>query len=99
MYINPLIAPALILLLGIPLFLRKIPRNSIYGLRTRDTLSSDEKWYSANRIVGAGVVAGASLWLLLVLANGWLHLAMGVLTLIGLALVIAATLISARLVQ
>ena len=99
MLISPLLAPAIILLLAIPLFFKKIPRNPIFGLRTPSTLSSDKKWYSANRIVGAGGVAGASLWLLLTFASGWLGIPIKYVTLIGLGLVITTTLISAYLVE
>lgn len=35
--------------LSIPLLLNKVPRNPVYGFRTRLTLSSDEIWYPANR--------------------------------------------------
>jgi len=99
MYLNPIIAPAIILLLAIPLFFKMIPRNPIFGLRTPATMSSEKKWYSANRIVGAGAVAGASLWLLLIFASAWLGLSIRIVTIIGLALVIASTLVSAYLVD
>ena len=35
--------------LSIPMLLNRIPRNQVYGLRTKLSLSSDEIWYPANR--------------------------------------------------
>lgn len=46
-------------LLAIPLMLRKVPRNVIYGFRTRATLSSDEMWYDANAHFGRGMLAAS----------------------------------------
>ncbi len=41
-----------ILVLGIPLLLGKVPPNALYGLRTRRTLADEEIWYRANRFAG-----------------------------------------------
>jgi len=49
----------LFLLLAVPLVLRKVPRNGIYGYRTPATLGSDEIWYPANASFGLGLI-GAS---------------------------------------
>jgi len=38
--------------LGIPLMLRKVPRNILYGVRTRDTLETPQCWYEANAYAG-----------------------------------------------
>lgn len=38
--------------LAIPLILRRIPRNLLYGFRTPRTLSSDRVWYPANAYAG-----------------------------------------------
>ncbi|MGC8667416.1 MAG: SdpI family protein [Chthonomonadales bacterium] len=52
----------LILILGIPLTLGRIPRNGIYGFRTAKTLASDEAWYPANRFAGGQMIrAGAEI--------------------------------------
>jgi uncharacterized membrane protein len=42
-----------ILILGIPLLLGKVPPNSLYGLRTQKTLDDEQIWYQANRFAGA----------------------------------------------
>jgi uncharacterized membrane protein len=45
----------LLAILSIPLMLRKVPRNVIYGYRTRATLSDDSLWYEANAHFGRGL--------------------------------------------
>lgn len=39
---------ALFVALSIPLLLRKVPPNVVYGYRTRATLGDEELWYEAN---------------------------------------------------
>jgi hypothetical protein len=43
---------ALLILIAIPLALRMVPRNVIYGFRTRATLSDDAIWFEANAHFG-----------------------------------------------
>jgi len=43
-------------LLAIPLMLRKVPRNVVYGYRTRATLSDDLVWYEANAYFGRALL-------------------------------------------
>jgi SdpI/YfhL protein family len=47
-----LIVPLTIMLLAIPLILKKVPRNAFYGFRTALTMASDDTWYRANKISG-----------------------------------------------
>jgi len=42
-------------ILAIPLMLRKVPRNIVYGYRTRKTLHDDAVWYEANAHFGRGL--------------------------------------------
>jgi uncharacterized membrane protein len=42
----------LVAMVSAPLFLRLIGMNSIYGLRTPQTLSSAEAWYNGNAFTG-----------------------------------------------
>lgn len=42
-------------LIAIPLILRKVRRNAVYGFRTRSTLSDDAVWYAANAHFGWGL--------------------------------------------
>ena len=42
----------LLFVIAIPLALRMVPRNVIYGFRTRTTLSDDAIWFEANAHFG-----------------------------------------------
>ena len=46
----------LMALIAIPLVLRKVPRNVVYGYRTRATLADDATWYAANSHFGRGLL-------------------------------------------
>jgi hypothetical protein len=46
-------------LLAIPLILRRIPRNVVYGFRTRATLADDDVWYEANAHFGRGLLVAS----------------------------------------
>jgi uncharacterized membrane protein len=56
-----LLSAILLVLLAIPLWLRRVPPNRFYGVRTRATLSDEARWYDVNARSGldlfvAGVV-------------------------------------------
>ena len=56
------IVSLLMVVLGIPLILEKVPRNRIYGFRTPKTLSNDTIWYPANKTAGWDLlVAGVAI--------------------------------------
>jgi uncharacterized membrane protein len=54
--ITILAVDVLFAVLSIPLILRKVPRNAVYGYRTRSTLSDDTVWYEANAHFGRGLL-------------------------------------------
>ena len=54
-----LICSAVFCLLSIPLIFRKVPRNSLYGYRTRTTLSDDRIWYETNAYFGLRFIIGS----------------------------------------
>jgi len=58
-YVTVLSCAGLFVLLAIPLVLRKVPRNLIYGYRTARTLKSDEVWYPANAFFGWCLIASS----------------------------------------
>jgi uncharacterized membrane protein len=63
---QPFFVPAVIILaVSLPLILGLVPRNRVYGIRTRKTLSDDRTWYSVNRL-GGGVILAASVFYLIV---------------------------------
>jgi uncharacterized membrane protein len=45
-------AGGLIVILGVPLYLRWIPPNRFYGFRTKRTLADPAVWYPVNRVTG-----------------------------------------------
>ena len=46
---------------GVPLILKLIPPNEIYGLRTRKTLYYPEIWYQVNHVAGWALLAAAAI--------------------------------------
>ena len=57
--------PVLLIVLAVPLILGIVPRNRIYGVRTRGTLASDDVWYAANRIGGMVLLLAGLVWIAL----------------------------------
>jgi len=53
---------AIVAAASIPLILKMIPPNRLYGLRTQQTLADRELWFRANRLAGWALLlaAGAS---------------------------------------
>jgi uncharacterized membrane protein len=47
----------LLIAAGIPLWLRRVPRNALYGVRFPSTLSDDRIWYEINARCGRDFVA------------------------------------------
>jgi len=46
----------LLVALAVPLALRLVPRNCVYGFRTRATMANDELWLSANAYFGQRLI-------------------------------------------
>lgn len=61
----------LMLGLSVPLILGKVPRNTIYGVRTPTSLASDEQWYRIN-VYGGRVLAWWSVPIILTGVAGWM---------------------------
>jgi uncharacterized membrane protein len=62
---------------GIPMWLRRIPRNALYGVRFASTLSDDRIWYEINArcgraLVGIGVGYLALLTGALLFGHSWI---------------------------
>jgi uncharacterized membrane protein len=57
--VTVLAVDAVIVLISIPLILRKVPRNVVYGFRTRATLGDDLVWYEANAYFGRRLVVSS----------------------------------------
>jgi uncharacterized membrane protein len=57
--ITILVVDALFVLISIPLALRKIDPNVVYGYRSRATLSDPALWYEANALFGRRLIAAS----------------------------------------
>jgi uncharacterized membrane protein len=55
--------PLLIIALAVPLMLRVVPPNRVYGYRTNWSLASPETWYQANFLSGVALTAAGVLML------------------------------------
>jgi hypothetical protein len=56
--------PSLMILLGLPLAFRLVPRNYLYGMRSPRTLwTTEETWYRQNVITGIVMIAAGIAWL------------------------------------
>jgi uncharacterized membrane protein len=57
--ITILVVDAVFVLISIPLVLRKIGPNVVYGYRSRATLSDPALWYEANALFGRRLIAAS----------------------------------------
>jgi uncharacterized membrane protein len=68
-----LIVCVLVAAVSIPLMLRLIPPNAVYGVRTRRTMSDSATWFAVNAFGGKALAIAAGIGaLLLMLYNGTL---------------------------
>ena len=81
-----LLVCALLAIAAIPLTLRLVPRNPIYGLPTERALANDATWFQVNAFAGKAVLAAAGVAALLImvyqgtwLRSGWAQLSVVVL--------------------
>jgi uncharacterized membrane protein len=79
---------ALFAIFAVPLMLRKVPPNVIYGYRTRATLTSESLWYEANAHFGRGFLIGSVMSGVAALALYTIHLSAQFVTIAVIALVI-----------
>ena len=48
--------PLIFVLIGVPMAMDLVPPNSFYGIRTQETLASEELWYAANSAAGTAAI-------------------------------------------
>jgi uncharacterized membrane protein len=91
-----LIICALIAALSVPLILKLIPPNPIYGFRTQRTLDKAETWFAVNQFGGRALLASSAVTILALMfySGTWLKSpwSQWVAFLIPLAAAIAVTL-------
>jgi uncharacterized membrane protein len=70
-----LLVCAIVAAVGVPLILKLVPPNPIYGVRTRKTTRSPEVWYEVNRFGGWALViaAGVTALALMFYSGTWLR--------------------------
>jgi len=47
-----LLSAVLLILFAVPLWMRMVPPNRFYGIRTRATLGDEQRWYAINASAG-----------------------------------------------
>ncbi len=63
-----MLASGVLILLGLPLYFRKVSPNRFYGFRTGRSLADPKVWYAVNRVTGGwmvltgAVTAGVATW-------------------------------------
>ena len=57
------IPSAIIGAVAIPMVLALVPKNRLYGVRTKKTLSEDRIWFAANRVAGWLFLASSVIYL------------------------------------
>ncbi len=65
--ITVLICNFIFVMIAVPLALRKVPKNVIYGFRIKATLENDFVWYEANAYFGKVFIIGNMVSALLIL--------------------------------
>lgn len=63
--------PLLLILVSVPMVMRRVPPNAFYGLRTPKTLSNPQIWYEANRRAGVNLIIAALLTMVFCGAVMW----------------------------
>ena len=98
--ISLLITVAVIAAVAVPLALRLIPPNPVYGVRTRRTRRDEKLWFEVNAFGGKAllVACGVIAALLMMYQGTWLRAAWAqvVVLLVPIAVAIAATLVYER---
>ncbi|HEX6881653.1 MAG TPA: SdpI family protein [Terriglobales bacterium] len=56
-----ILLPIVNILISIPLVMRIVPQNRLYGFRTRRTLSDERVWYEANYMGGKNLIIASVL--------------------------------------
>jgi uncharacterized membrane protein len=71
-----LLSAVLLILFAVPLWMRMVPPNRFYGVRTRATLDDEQRWYAVNARTGldlllSGVVLLAGIFIIERIGATW----------------------------
>ena len=58
-----IVSAVLLIALAIPLWMRRVPPNRFYGVRTRATLADEATWYDVNARSGRDLLVSGALFL------------------------------------
>lgn len=81
-------------LIALPLALRKVPRNRLYGVRTRRTLADDRVWYETNAYGGRGLIVASVITVVVVLILALTPLPRDLLVPVGLVALVVPSLVA-----
>jgi uncharacterized membrane protein len=84
-------------LIALPLALRQVPRNRLYGVRTRRTLADDRVWYETNAYGGRCLIVASAVTIAVVLILALSPLGPDLLLPAGLAALVIPSLVAAVL--
>jgi len=62
-----LLSAVLLVLLAVPLWMRMVPPNRFYGVRTRTTLGDEQRWYAVNASTGLDLLVSGLVLLVAIL--------------------------------
>lgn len=98
--ISLLVACVILAAVAIPLMLRLVPQNRVYGVRTERTLTQESTWFEVNAYGGKALLIAAGVAALAImlyqgtwLRSGWAQLAVFV---VAVAAALVATLVYER---
>jgi len=84
-------------LIAVPLALGKVPRNHLYGIRTRRTLADDAVWYDTNAYGGRCLIVASGVTVIVIALLGALPLPTDALVPAGVAALVVPSLIACLL--
>lgn len=61
--VRQFLPPLTMIVVCLPLVLRLVPRNRLYGFRVREAMQSDASWYAVNQLGGVVLIVAALIWL------------------------------------
>jgi hypothetical protein len=98
--ISLLIACVIVAAVAVPLMLRLVPQNPLYGIRTERTLTQASAWFDVNAFGGRAllIAAGVAALLIMVYQGTWLRSGWAQVVVFAVAILaaVAATLVYDR---
>ena len=61
--IRMFLEPATLIVLALVMLTNIVPRNWLFGVRTRETMASDAAWTAGNRLGAVALLAASAVWI------------------------------------